>query len=170
MASPAGRFHHLPARALQTLAQRVLAEELDVLVYPELGMNAASFTLASLRLAPVQVAGWGHPTTTGLPTIDWFLSSAGMEPEDGAAHYTERLVTLPGLGTRYGQPAGAAQVSREAHGFAATDHLYLVPQSLFKIHPDNDAIFARIVERDPAARLVMFAASRKSLNERFTRR
>ena len=170
IASSADRFHHLPARPLHQLAQRVLAEELDVLVYPELGMNAATFTLASLRLAPVQVSGWGHPTTTGLPSIDWFLSSAGMEPDDAASHYVERLATLPGLGTRYAKPSGAAPITRAEFGLGDKDHLYLVPQSLFKIHPDNDAIFARILERDPAARLVLFASVRKALQERFAMR
>ena len=37
---------------------------------------------------------WGHPETSGLPTIDYFLTSALMEPEDGDDHYTERLVRL----------------------------------------------------------------------------
>ena len=33
-------------------------------------MDATTFALAALRLAPVQCAGWGHPVTRGLPTID----------------------------------------------------------------------------------------------------
>ena len=45
------------------------------IVYPELGMDVTSFALAALRLAPVQAATWGHPETTGLPTIDYFLSA-----------------------------------------------------------------------------------------------
>ena len=43
-----------------------------------LGMHGETFSLASLRLAPVRVAGWGHPTTTGLPNIDYFVSSREM--------------------------------------------------------------------------------------------
>ena len=44
--------------------------------------------LAALRLAPLQCAGWGHPVTSGHPTIDVFFSSAVMEPPDGAARIT----------------------------------------------------------------------------------
>jgi len=42
----------------------------DVILYPEIGMDPTTFKLASLRLAPVQATTWGHPHTTGLPTID----------------------------------------------------------------------------------------------------
>lgn len=35
--------------------------------------------------------------------------------------------------------------------------LYLCPQSLFKIHPDNDALLAQILARDPNGVIVLFA-------------
>ena len=97
-------FRHLPGRTFEGVAQQILGDQLDALVFPELGMHGETFSLASLRLAPVQVAGWGHPTTTGLPNVDYFVSSAPMEPEEGERHYRERLVLLPGLGTSYASP------------------------------------------------------------------
>ena len=60
--------------------------------------------LAALRLAPVQCTTWGHPDSSGLPTMDYYLSSEVMEPPDADAHYTERLVRLPGLGIHYNAP------------------------------------------------------------------
>ena len=170
IAASADRFRHLPGRSLHVLAQHVLADELDVLVYPELGMNADTFGLASLRLAPVQVAGWGHPTTTGLPSIDWFLSSGDMEPEGAQSFYTERLATLPGLGTRYAAPGGEEQGTRADFGLPEDRNLYLIPQSIFKIHPDNDALIARVLARDPRAKAVMFAANHRRLTDRFVAR
>ena len=44
--------------------------QLDVAVFPELGMSPRTWRLAMLRSAPVQAVGWGHPVTTGLPSID----------------------------------------------------------------------------------------------------
>jgi predicted O-linked N-acetylglucosamine transferase (SPINDLY family) len=170
IAASADRFRHLPGRPLNVLAEQVLADELDVLVYPELGMNSDTFTLASLRLAPVQVAGWGHPTTTGLPSIDWFLSSSDMEPANAQEHYTERLALLPGLGTRYARPSGEEQGTRADFGLPEDKHLYLVPQSIFKIHPDNDALIAEVLAQDPDGRVVMFAANHDALTDRFVKR
>ncbi len=57
--------------------------------------------LAAQRLAPVQCVAWGHPQTTGMPTMDHFLSSELMEPQDAAANYTEQLACLPNLGLYY---------------------------------------------------------------------
>jgi CRISPR-associated protein Csy1 len=138
------------------VAHLVAAQELDVLVYPELGMHADTFALAALRLAPVQVAGWGHPTTSGHASIDAYLSCASMEPPQAQEAYRERLVPLPGLGTRYARPATTSGKSREELGLPGSGTLYLCPQSLFKIHPDNDVLFAGVLAGDPQGRLVFF--------------
>jgi predicted O-linked N-acetylglucosamine transferase (SPINDLY family) len=87
------------------VAPEIRNDELDILIYPELGMDASSFALAALRLAPRQYAAWGHPVTTGHPTIDAFFTCETMEPADCDAHYSEPLIKLPGIGTRYMRPA-----------------------------------------------------------------
>lgn len=149
------------AADLEQLADLIATDDLDVLIYPELGMQPQLFPLGSLRLAHTQVTGWGHPVTTGLGAIDYFLSSAEMEPADAAAHYTEKLHLLPGLGTRYEAPQlPAALPSREQLNLPGTGTLYLVPQSLYKIHPDNDAILAEVLRLDPTGTLIMFATDR----------
>ena len=89
-------------------SQLILGHQLDVLVYPEIGMDPTTAKLASLRLAPVQAASWGHPQTTGLPTIDCFLSADGLEPPGAQAHYTERTVAPAGSGLLPGTGHGRA--------------------------------------------------------------
>jgi protein O-GlcNAc transferase len=170
IAAAAGIFRHLPGRPLYTLARHVIADELDILVFPELGMHAETFTLASLRLAPVQCAGWGHPNTTGLPNVDWFISSEPMEPPGAQSHYSERLALLPGLGTHYAVPAGAAASRRADFGIPEDRIAYLVPQSLFKIHPDNDDLIAEVLARDPKSLAVMFASTHDVLTQAFAGR
>lgn len=170
IAAAAQTFRHLPGRSLHAIAQQVARDDLDILVYPELGMHPETFTLAGLRLAPVQCAGWGHPNTTGLGEIDWFVSCADMEPPDAEAHYSERLALLPGLGTRYAIPAADAAGSRTDFGIPEARTAYLVPQSLFKIHPDNDDLIARVLERDGNAVAVMFASHHDHLTQAFATR
>ena len=170
LAARADHFRHCPWWRPSQLAPRVRADALDVLVYPELGMGTVPFALAALRLAPLQCAGWGHPVTSGHPTIDVFFSSASMEPPDGAAHYTERLVTLPGIGTRYQAPEVPTDATRDRFGLPARGPLLLCPQSLFKIHPDNDALFARVLRELPAARLVCFEGRDPQLSAQYRSR
>jgi CRISPR-associated protein Csy1 len=93
-----------------------------------------------------------------------------MEPPEAAGHYTEKLVTLPGIGTRYRAPMVPADALREAFGLPAGIPLLLCPQSLFKIHPDNDALFARVLQAVPAAQLVLFEGRDPSLTARFRAR
>src|SRR5581483_3102990 len=72
----------------------------EILLYPGIGLDPMTLKLASLRLAPVQINSWGHADTSGLPTIDYYVSAACFEPEEAQAYYSERLVLLPNLGNR----------------------------------------------------------------------
>ena len=170
IAAASSAFRHLPGRPLLTLAKTVAADELDILVYPELGMHPDNFTLAALRLAPVQCSGWGHPNTPGLTEIDWYISAGEMEPPDGASHYRERLATLPGLGTHYVTPRTQEHGTRADFGIPDGATAYLIPQSLFKIHPDNDELIAQVLQNDPRGVAVMFASNHDVLTQAFADR
>ncbi len=152
------------------LAQEVKSADLDVLIYPELGMHARVYTLASLRLAPLQCAGWGHPVTSGHANIDAALSSEAMEPAGAEAHYRERLVRLPGIGTSYPRPAVPGPVPRAVLGLPEDAILYLFPQSLFKVHPDNDELLVEILAREPRAVMVMFQSRYPVITNQFVDR
>ena len=152
------------------VAPVIRADDLDVLVYPELGMDACSFALASLRLAPQQYVGWGHPVTTGHATIDAFISCEAMEPPGAEAHYAERLIRLPGIGTRYEKLVLPSDAERASFGFPVDKVLLLCPQSLWKIHPDNDALFAELLAANPEALLLLFSGRHPAITEQFMRR
>lgn len=118
------------------LARSVFALACDVLVYPDIGMDPRTQVLAALPLARRQAMSWGHPVTSGLSSMNAFLSAASMEPDGGDAHYRERLVRLPGLSVHVARPADPPG---EPHR-----HAFLCAQSLFKIAPSQDALFAAI--------------------------
>lgn len=150
----AGTRHAGPRPAPQWRAL-LAALEPDVIVYPEIGMHPMHQGLAALRLAPVQACLWGHPVTTGLPTIDYALVPDALEPRDATEHYHEALVRLPGLGHGLAPapprtPGEAPEgVRREAPGALEI----LCAQAAFKLLPAQDAVFARILRTLPQARL-----------------
>jgi predicted O-linked N-acetylglucosamine transferase (SPINDLY family) len=88
----------------ESARQEIAARELDILFYSDIGMDPWTYYLAFSRLAPVQCVTWGHPVTTGIPTIDYFLSSKDLEPADANDHYTEQLVLLDNLPAYYYRP------------------------------------------------------------------
>jgi predicted O-linked N-acetylglucosamine transferase (SPINDLY family) len=149
---------------------RILADDLDVLIQPEVGMTPLSYLMAALRLAPVQLAGWGHPVTTGSDNMDAFITCEAMEPQDAARHYAERLVALPGLGVDYPMPPPPAPVARAALGLPEGRRLYVCPQSLFKVHPDMDALLARLLAADEEGLLLFFQAPSRAVSEHLGRR
>jgi protein O-GlcNAc transferase len=114
--------------------------------------------LAARRLAPVQCVTWGHPETTGLETMDYFLSSELMEPPDGDDHYSEKLVRLPGLSICYEPlPSAGGLLDRAALGLPDDAVVYLSCQSLFKYRPAYDDVFPRIAKRVPNARFLFLS-------------
>ena len=128
--------------------REILADAPHVLIYPGLLMDNMSILLAAQRLAPVQCNSWGHPETSGMPTLDYFFSSDGMEPPDAADHYTEQLVRLPNLSIYY-EPVGIepVAVSRAELGLRSDATVFWCGQSLFKYLPQFDHVFARIAKQ-----------------------
>ncbi len=123
----------------------ILHDAPHVLIYPEVGMNAVAAQLAAQRLAAVQCNSWGHPETSGFPTLDYFLSSDLMEPPGAQDHYTERLVALPNLSIYYEQlDPQPVSLNRTELGLRPTATIYWCGQSLFKYLPQFDQVFPRI--------------------------
>lgn len=162
--------HVLQTSSIEIAIERIVSDKLDILIYPELGMDTMSLLLATLRLAPMQYAAWGHPVTSGLPNIDYFFSCAGMEPIDAQDHYSERLILLDGIGTSYACPAFPDKAQRKDFQLPEHNRLYLSPQSLYKVHPENDALFAEVLKRDPQGVLVFFQADTPTVTQQFANR
>lgn len=132
---------------LEVLCKTIRDDDLHILIYPEIGMDQMTIKLAALRLAPVQCSSWGHPETSGLPTIDYFLSSDLMEPGKAEEHYTEKLIRLPNLSIYYeAVEFEAAAAKRSDFGLHADKIVYFCAQSLFKYLPQYDDIFPRIAK------------------------
>ena len=152
------------------IGRQVKKDQLDILIYPEIGMDPWALVLAAMRLAPMQCAAWGHPVTTGHANIDYFLSSALMEPENAQAHYSEQLILLGGIGTCYLKPTLPSLAKRSDFSLPEERILYLCPQSLYKIHPDNDKLMLEILARNKNAVLVFFQATDISMTRAFMKR
>lgn len=165
-----GALHHGLGHWTQW-AKAISDARLDVLVYPEIGMDAITVRLSALRLARVQLASWGHPITTGLPTMDGYISAAAMEPPDAADHYREALITLPGLGCCY-QPFGTAPVRLDftQWGIQASDCVLLCAGTPFKYAPQHDAVLVDIARRCQPCKLVFFRSEPRAVSDQLEAR
>jgi CRISPR-associated protein Csy1 len=154
---------------LDAIAASIRELAADVVILPEIGMDMRMQSLATVALGARMLAAWGHPVTTGYTHFCGYLTAAGMEPADAAAHYVEPLLPLPGLGTAYAAPPAPARRTRAELGLPA-GRLYVVPQSAFKLHPDDDAAIALLAARDPAATIALVPADRPHAQQRHAAR
>jgi protein O-GlcNAc transferase len=143
-------------------ARRVIADaRLDVLFYTDIGMEPTTYFLAFARLATVQCTTFGHPVTTGIANVDYFLSAHDLETPDAHDHYTETLIRLPVVPTYFRRPAvAAAPPTRAELNLPQDARLYFCAQNLIKYHPDFDAVMGEILRRDPAGVLALINSAR----------
>jgi predicted O-linked N-acetylglucosamine transferase (SPINDLY family) len=158
-------------RSLNQAREAIAREQVDVLIFADIGLEGLSYSLAHARLAPTQIATWGHPVTTGIPTIDYYISSDMAEPKDADSHYSERLVRLAGVQTYYRRPEIASDPGMPAvPDLPANATIYLCAQSLFKIHPDMDQPLSEILRRDPAGFLLIYEGLHPAVADRLRER
>jgi predicted O-linked N-acetylglucosamine transferase (SPINDLY family) len=143
---------------LVKMREQIAANELDILVYTDIGMEPFSYFLAFARLAPVQCVTWGHPATTGISTVDYFISHELCETEASRSAYSEKLFCISSAAACacYAVP-DLPHTGRtwEYYGIAADKTVYYCPQPPFKMHPDFDALLHGILNNDPNGIIVL---------------
>ncbi|HZP87700.1 MAG TPA: tetratricopeptide repeat protein [Burkholderiales bacterium] len=146
----------IPATSLSYARRLIERERIDILVYPEIGMDAFTWLLSFARLGRKQCVLQGHSSTSGVPAIDTYISSALIEAPDAQSQYVEQLALLPTLPMYLEPPILPAQsASREQFSLPSQGTLYLCPMKLQKIHPQMDEAFREILQRDRSATLVL---------------
>ncbi len=154
---------------MANFAESILSAKLDVLIHLDVGIHPHAQVLAAMRLAPVQCAAYGHPVTTGLSSIDYYLSADAAEPDDAPASYSEKLIRLPKLGVSYPLP----DISRRtlpAMLQTRRKPFLLCVQRLHKVLPQMDTLVARIAHELPGCTMAFFSSLSPSLNDTFIQR
>ena len=129
------------------LINQIFKDNLDVLIYLDIGMKPIIQILSSLRLAPVQCNTWGHPVTSGFKNIDYYFSSELMEYKNSQKNYSENLITLPNLGINYDFP-NLSNIKKPNILNESSSTIYLNLQSLFKLIPQDDHIYLDILKKN----------------------
>lgn len=156
---------------IESWVNKILSHKIDVLLYPEVGMDSMTLKLASMRLAPIQIASWGHPETTGLPTIDYYLSADLLEPENSEHLYVEKLFKLPNLGCciKKHEPLPST-ANLEDLGIAAEQPLFVCPGTPFKYQPAYDQVFVEIAKKMGQCQFLFFTYRTKEISELLKKR
>jgi len=120
-------------------------KNIDILFYPEIGMSLELYFLSYIKLAKKQITSWGHPETTGIETIDYFLTSKLIETSNCEKNYSEKLLYTNDLPMYYYYPLVNNILSKNE---ISKNNIYACPQTLFKIHPEFDEVLGSILNKD----------------------
>ena len=137
-------------------AELFRADGVDILV--DLAGHTSRHRLLAFarRPAPVQVSWLGYFFTTGVATVDYFVTDPYSSPPGQERFFTERLVRLPATRFCYApqEPAPEANALPAAAQGNVTFGCF---NNLAKIGPGVLALWARILAALPGARLVIQA-------------
>lgn len=163
----ADRFEPLPA-VIGAAARQLRALDLDVLLF---GVNLSfmphrfSTLLGAVRSARIQVATMCSPATTGLATIDSYLSADHVQPPSAAGapaadSYSEALWLLPGGIKQFAlpdsRPRSAPVFRRAAAGIPEAAVLLISGANCFKIVPELSRTWLEILAAAPQAHLALY--------------
>jgi protein O-GlcNAc transferase len=142
---------------LTEAVEQTAGAKCSLLYHRKIGADGLNYLLPFARPAPIQCRSWGTHLTSGVPGVDYYLSSAYMEREDADQDYSENLVrlqTIPSFEPRLPDPPPARRVD---FGLPERGSLFLCPQRLAKFHPDQDEMLLRILDAEPEAHLVILS-------------
>jgi predicted O-linked N-acetylglucosamine transferase (SPINDLY family) len=157
----------------EQVAEQARDADCDLMYHRKTGSHPWSYFLPFTRPAPVQCTSYGTHGTSGIPAVDYFISSSFVEPSDAGQYYSERLLCMDALPTYQQRRRLPENAPRSEFGLPEQGSLYFCPHRAAKYHPSFDPIFREILERDPHGHLVLLtgrnAVGNDVLQERLQR-
>lgn len=144
----------IPSRFDQ-IVKRIREGRFAVLYHWEIGSDVTNYFLPFFRLAPVQCTGAGLPDTSGVPAVDYFLSSDACEPPRADRGYSERLIRSTSVLTWQSRMSSTGGSSNSDFNVRKSAHVYLCPHKIEKFHPDFDGLLGDILRKDPRGTIVI---------------
>ncbi len=149
------RFVPIPY-SLPESVERIRSVACDLIYFWEVGSGSLNYLLPFARLAPIQCTSHGSfQTTTGVPAIDYFMSSELIESQNAVDHYSEKLWNAKSLLMYQTRLPAVSPVTRDYFRLPEGRNLYVCFQNPLKLHPDFDPLLREILARDSKGIVVL---------------
>lgn len=126
------------------LADTIKSIAPDVIFWISVGMRHWGPVLANFRLAPIQLAGFGHAASTYCDTMDYYFTREGYVGDP--ALLSEQVVLLPDSGLRFERSPFYTPLQPDIRESAQPLRIAL-PSNLLKLNPHFISVLRRIRER-----------------------
>ena len=150
-------FRNFNGKSIQYILSEVINSNFDVIVYPEIGMDPMTKNLANLRLSQMQCVFWGHPHSTGLKTIDYYITAELFETINYQSNYTEEVISMPNLGVyKYKEKIKNKHTNLNNLGIDSNVAIYVCPGTAQKYRPKYDYIYLEIIKKVVNCQFIFF--------------
>ena len=156
--------------SFEQLVEQARDADCDLIYHWKAGSDPWGYFMPFARLAPIQCTSYGTHGTSGIPAVDYFISSSFIEPNNAQQHYSERLLCMDAIPTYQQRRRLPENVTRDEFGLPEEGGIYFCPHRLAKYHPSFDSIFRQILERDPHGLLVLLTGRNTPGNDIFQER
>ncbi len=152
-------FIHLGLEPPAATADRIAADEIDILIDLKGYTDSARPEIFALRPAPIQVSHLGYPGTLGVPWMDYAIVDPVVLPFDDHPLWSERIVYLPHCYQPNDRQRAAApgEITRAAYGLPDSAFVFVCFNSPYKLTPDRFQIWMELLQELPGSVLWLLA-------------
>ena len=145
-------------------AELIHAHQIDILINLNGFFGRERNKVFAQRPSPVQVNYLGFPGTMGAPYMDYLIADETVIPPSSQAHYTEKVVYLPGCyQPNDAQRAISARTfTRQELGLPPEGFVFCCFNNNYKITPTTFDVWMRILQRVPGSVLWLLQDSPES--------
>lgn len=150
-------WRDLIGKSAEVAAQIIFKDNVDILVDLSGHSQDSCLPILAYKPAPAQICGIGYTATTGLATVDYFLSDKICLPENLPANFTEKILRV--------DPCNLCYAPNLIHKMPALETLTPAQKNNFvtfgsfnnfaKISDELLYLWRAILERVPDSRLIL---------------
>ena len=155
------KFIPIAALSDQEAAEKILSEEIDILVNVDGYSGHLRMGVFARRPAPVQVNWLGFPGTLGANYIDYIIADPIVIPESDRRFFSEKIVTLPHayqVNDSKRAIAGSAGTKAD-HGLPENGFVFCNFNQSYKLTPSHFSLFLKIMKQVPGSVLWLLEAN-----------
>ena len=147
----------------ENIKNQICIDEIDILIFPEIGMDPTTHNVAIDRHASVQISCWGHPITSGLNNIDYYIASEAFISNTSKDIYKESIILMPGIGSYY--PNIIESNIPLIDKFNVSTQIILCPSNIIKFTQDFIDLIKDVGKSHPNYLIYIFESKEKDIND-----
>jgi hypothetical protein len=141
-------FTRIDTLSDQAAAQKIRADEIDILIDLQGQTAGARPNMLAHRPAPVQITYLGQPATTGFPFIDYVIADKFLIPEESAKYYSEKPLYMPDVYQVSDRKRVAGpKPTRQSCGLPETGFVFCSFNNNYKLTPEMFDVWMSILRR-----------------------